>query len=82
MFAINLSDPTKIIPVMEKTLEILENQSVNLPCMSVGSPRPTITWFKDDIVLKDHIRYQVLSDYLSIINARLCVVYESNSMKL
>ncbi|XP_054088791.1 obscurin [Zeugodacus cucurbitae] len=45
-----------------QTLAIVEYQPAHIHCFAVGDPKPSIQWFKNDMVLNESNRIKILTD--------------------
>lgn len=43
-------------------LPIVENQPGELACLAVGDPKPSVQWFKNDMVVSESQRVKILED--------------------
>ena len=57
------------------SVEMKEGEDLKIFCNILGSPEPEITWFKDNMPLKDDYRIDIYSDrgarYLEICDAKM-----------
>ncbi|XP_018010433.1 uncharacterized protein LOC108667850, partial [Hyalella azteca] len=44
--------PPAVVSRLPKSDSVVRGHSVNLTCVFEGSPLPTITWYKDDVILR------------------------------
>ncbi|XP_076093735.1 hemicentin-1-like isoform X1 [Mytilus galloprovincialis] len=54
-FDLNVHAPPELPQDLPATTKVVEGESVTLVCPAVGTPIPTITWYKDNIPITDPV---------------------------